>query len=121
MHLGKGPDLGACSGGLREQVDAIQSLEVVRACDDQMNHDVVINDVWDILSKHQNVLTKESLNSNIVGVIDAWKVCSSYVNVNLPVLSLNDAIRVSLSDATLKAWLGVNLLEDPLGTRVELK
>ena len=57
--------------------------------------------------------------SNIVGVIDACKVCSRYVNV--PGLSLNDARRVTLADAALRAWLGVNILEDPLGTRVELQ
>ena len=113
----KDPDLGICGGGLREQIDSIQSFEVVRACTDQCDNDA-IESVWDILIKRQNVLVKESFESNIDAAVDAWEICTS--KMDQPIASQMSP-RVGLSDAALRAWLGVNLLGDPLGTFVEVR
>ena len=110
----KGPDLGVCGGGLREQVDALESLEVIHACNEQNDNDV-IESIWDILSKGQNVLVKETFESNIDAAIDAWESCTD--RLELPVSQR----KVELSDAALRAWIGVNLLGDPLGTLIEVK
>ena len=113
----KGQDLGMCGGGLREQIDVLHSLEVVRACDDRNFDDAIVEDVWDILTKRQRVLTKESLDGNIKAVIHAWEMCTQCAVGDTDA----DESRTRLSDAALKAWLGVNLLEDPLGTLVEVR
>ena len=121
----KGDDLGGlCGGGLREQVDALKSLEVIRACDeniDQRDHDA-IESVWDILSKHQNVLVKESFESNVAATIDAWESCThdEVDTKRSAAKERNHLERIGLSDAALRAWVGVNLLLDPLGTLIEL-
>jgi len=117
----KDPDLGICRGGLREQIDVLQSLEVVRACNDNDQSDNnVIESVWDVLSQHQNVLVKESFDSNIDAALGAWEMCTS--KIGSPSISQSTcSSRVDLSDAVLRAWLGVNLLGDPLGTFVEVK
>mmetsp|Transcript_28636 Transcript_28636/g.33283 ORF Transcript_28636/g.33283 Transcript_28636/m.33283 type:complete len:724 (+) Transcript_28636:24-2195(+) len=112
----KGPDLGVCGGGLREQVDALESLEVVQACNDQNDNDA-IESIWDILSKRQNVLVKETFESNVDAAIDAWESCTD--RMDLPVGQSSS--KVGLSDAALRAWLSVNLLGDPLGTFIEVK
>lgn len=111
-------DLGLCGGGLREQVDVLQSLEVVLACNDHGDDDVM-ESLWNILSTRQRVLAQDSLEGNIEAAIDAWKLCSD--DTLAPSPSDQDAARERLADAALKAWVGVNLLEDPLGTLVEVK
>ena len=77
----------------------------------------MIEPVWEVRSKYQKNLVKESLDSNINAVIDDWDICSS--KIESPVLEQN-ASRVGLLDAAMKAWLGGNLLEDLLGTFVEV-
>mmetsp|Transcript_34194 Transcript_34194/g.61403 ORF Transcript_34194/g.61403 Transcript_34194/m.61403 type:complete len:568 (-) Transcript_34194:437-2140(-) len=111
-------DLGMCGGGLREQIDVLNSLEVVTTAWNDHSDDDVIESVWNILSKHQNVLVKESLEGNINAAIDAWKTCSNKINSPL---SDQNASRERLADAAMKAWLGVNLLEEPYSTLVELR
>jgi len=106
----KDPDIGICR--------ALQSLEVVRACNDQCDDNDAIESVWDILSKRQNVLVKGSFESNIDAAVDAWEICTS--EMDSPTASQTSP-RVELSDAALRAWLGVNLLGDPLETLVEVR
>ena len=115
----KGPDLGACGGGLKEQVDSIGALEIVQM-DDKNSHAEMIENVWDILTKHQNVLTKESLENNIKIATKAWKLLSSSEAKKMHNLKDKDVSRERLSDATLKAWVARTLLEDPLNTLVEM-
>ena len=106
-----------CGGGLREQVDVLNSLEVVIVCNDHSDDDVT-EYVWNILSSHQNMLVKESLEGNIDTAIDVWKTSSNNIN---PPLAYQYASRERLADVTLKAWLGINLLEDPYSTLVEIR
>jgi hypothetical protein len=116
----KDPDVGACGGGLREQVDVLRSLEIVRAYNDQTSGGSLEYDVWEILSK-QNILTKKSLDSNINATIEAWEICSGACRSEGKASASEHTLsRIRLSDAALKAWLGVNILEDPLGTFVEV-
>jgi len=112
----KGTDLGVCGGGVREQIDVMQSLEVVRSCNDDGDDDDAIDSVWEYLSKHQNVLTKKSLESNMNAAIKAWEICSD----SDPPLADQQIARVQLADAAVKAWIARNLLDDPLGTLVEV-
>ncbi len=124
----KKQDLGVCGGGMREQVDALQSFEIVQKCNedacdpdvdgDNDNHDgfdfsdhEVIEKAWDILGNYQNILEKETLEGNIKAAIDAWESCN---------VSVSKSKNADLSDAALRAWVGVNLLMDPLGTFVEV-
>jgi hypothetical protein len=116
----KGTNLGILGGGLREQVDVLQSLKIVRAYNDQTSGGSLEYDVWEILSK-QNILTKESLDSNINATIEAWEICSGACRSEGKASASEHTLsRIRLSDAALKAWLGVNILEDPLGTFVEV-
>ena len=114
----KGPDLGRCNGGLLEQIDSLRSLEVVQSCDSRRDADA-IGIAWGILTKRQRVLTRDSLDSNIDAAISAWTECCAETAVGSTVSRRDDA-RARLSDATLKAWVGANLLGDPLGTVVEV-
>lgn len=113
----KDADLGICGGGLREQIDAFDAFEVVRACNDQSSIDE-IDCVWDILSKEQQVLSKETFDKNIEAAIKAWETCSN--TMDLSTQSKNTS-KEALHDAAIRAWLGVNLLGDELGTFVEIR
>jgi len=108
----KGAELGQCGGGLREQVDGLHSMEVVEVDDDQMDA------VWQLLTK-QNVLTKESLDTNIDATIKAWDMMSTDGG---EIAQNHDrrTSKVRLATAALKAYLARNLLGDPLNTPVEL-
>lgn len=110
----KGPELGLLGGGLKEQVDNLGALEIV-----DTNSESMIESIWDTLTK-QNILTKESLESNIDAATKVWGLCSRKSN-DLHTLSYNDISRERLSDATLKAWVARNLLEDPMNTLVEVE
>ena len=106
-----------------EQIDAMHSLEVVRACNDYSDSDCddddVVESVWDILSKQQQLLVKDSLKSHVDATIAAWEACSH--KSDQQALNHNASrARVHLGDAALKAWIGTNLLEDPLGIHVEV-
>ena len=114
----KGPDLGHCSGGLLEQIESLRSLELVHTCDSRRDADA-IGIAWGILTKRQRVLTRDSLDSNIDAAISAWTECCAETAIGSTVSRRDDA-RARLSDATLKAWVGANLLGDPLGTVVEV-
>ena len=116
----KGPDLGECGGGLREQIDALNVFEFVRTCNGESDNDEV-ELAWDILSKNQNVLTKESLDCNIGAAMNAWEACNTNKLDSSSADSGITSTREDLSDAVLRAWLGVNLLDDPLETFVEVK
>lgn len=110
----KGAELGMYGGGLREQVDGLHSMEIVTVDDHRMD------DVWQILA-NQNVLTKETLDTNIDATIKAWKLMSS--DKGTGVQNQNHDRHKSkeiLSTAALKAYLARNLLGDPLNTLVEL-
>ena len=115
----KGQDLGECGGGLREQIDVMQSLEVV---DQQsQSNDDVIETVWDILSNQQRILTKEKLDSNVDATIAAWEASTSSTESDHQQANTDNLSRIQLTDAALKAWIGRSLLDDPLGTLVEVK
>jgi len=108
----KGAELGQCGGGLREQVDSLHSMEVVEVDDHQMDA------VWQLLTK-QNVLTKESLDTNIDATIKAWDMMSAD-EVEIAQNHYRHTSKVRLATAALKAYLARNLLGDPLNTLVEL-
>ena len=114
----KNADLGVCGGGMREQVDVLESFEVVQAYNfsEESGSNEAIESVWDILS-NQQVLVKETLEGNVEAAINAWESCNDSMGLVSCIPSVNGA----LSDATLRAWVGVNLLGDPLGTFVEIK
>lgn len=107
----KGEGLGKCGGGLREQVDALKSFQIVRPCSDQNND--AIEFAWDVLGEGQDILVKETIDSNIKAAIKAWE-CTKDKDRE------QNRQRTELSDAVFRAWLGVNLLGDPLGTLVEV-
>jgi len=113
----KAPDLGSIGGGLREQIDVLRTLEVARGCNQRKDRNI-IESVWNILSRRQKVLTKDSLDSNIDAMISAWAVGTSKVSAPITV---NSSSREALSDAALRGWVAVNLLGDPLETLVEVK
>jgi len=124
----KDPELGRVGGGLLEEIDTLQTMEVVRGGreDDEEGKDGdVMHSVWKILSQRQDVLVKDSLTGSIDAVMDAWAACSSSCsNVNAPTnrrSSRNSSSREALSDAALRGWVEVNLLGDPLGTLVKVK
>lgn len=108
----KGAELGMYGGGLREQVDGLNSMEIVAVDDHQMD------DVWRILT-HQNVLTKETLDTNIDATVKAWKLMSSDESAGVQNHDRHKS-KERLSTAALKAYLARNLLGDPLNTLVEL-
>jgi putative AlgH/UPF0301 family transcriptional regulator len=109
----KGPEMGLYGGGLREQVDALRSMEVVDCGGDDQQTDAV-DAVWQILA-NQSVLTKESLDKNIDATIKAWGMCSGRQTVQN-----HDRAKERLSRAALTAYLARNFLDDPLNTLVEL-
>jgi len=118
----KAPDLERFySDGISEQIDTLQTMEVVRPFD-QHDDGALINSVWDILGRRQGGLTKETLDANVDAAADAWVASAGTVEGDKAVLA--DSVssgREELSDAALRAWLGVNLLGDPLGTLIEVK
>ena len=114
----KDGDLGQCGGGLREQVDALGAMEIVQARNN--DRDDVIESVWDILQQKQDVLAKETLDANIVAEIEAWEACSSSSELTGEEKD-STCTDSGLSDAALRAWVGVNLLGKPLDTFVEVK
>ena len=114
----KGPDLGKVGGGLREQIDVMQSLEVV---DQSQSDDDVVEAVWNILSQKQQILAKETLDSNVDATIAAWEASCSNKSNNQQAPDNDNLSRIQLADAALKAWIGRSLLDDPLGTLVEVK
>jgi putative AlgH/UPF0301 family transcriptional regulator len=104
----KGAELGMYGGGLHEQVDGLHSMEVV--------HDGIDN-AWQILA-NQNVLTKDTLDTNIEATIRAWNMMSSDGGEKAETL---DGHKERLANAALKAYMARNLLGDPLNTLVELQ
>jgi putative AlgH/UPF0301 family transcriptional regulator len=125
----KAEDLGTMEGGLRGQVDSLESLEIVQAHTEKGGDDSAINTVWDILSQGQEVLEEKSLEYNIAAAVEAWTACVQHNKTSSSLPSAVDStmrptsrlLRDELSDAALRAWIGVNLLGDPLGTFVEVK
>jgi len=113
----KGQGLGKVGGGLREQIDVMQSLEIV----DQESQSDVVEAVWNILSQKQQILAKETLDSNIDATIAAWEASCSNKSNNQEAPHNDSLSRIQLADAALKAWIGRSLLDDPLGTLVEVK
>jgi len=113
----KDPDLGTMGGGVREHIEALHTLEVVRGYDEQRDRNV-IGSMWNILNRRQDVLTKHSLDANINAMIDAWTAVTSDVNAPMGGQSTS---REALADAALRGWVAVNLLGDPLETLVEVK
>ena len=110
----KGEGLGQCKGGLREQIDVLESFEIVQGCNGAQkvqNNDII--SAWDILSKNQEVLTKDMLDLNINSAIEGWGACVTQHAES----SMVDS-KTKLSDAVLKAWVAVNLLDEPLETLV---
>ncbi|KAL7545573.1 hypothetical protein ACHAWF_008921, partial [Thalassiosira exigua] len=115
----KGRNLGACGGGLREQVDALKSFELVRGCDAPRGDNAKVEQkVWDVLSS-QSLLSNLSLESNIDAGMKAWEM-SFAGRRNVPTNAGQSNSRVQLARATLKAWLARNLLEEPLTILVEI-
>ena len=104
----KREDLGVCGGGLREQIDALGSFEIVHG----LPYNKPIMSVWDVLSE-QHILTDTVLDMNINLAIEAWGACSS-----LQAQTSENHSRTMLSDAALKAWAAINLLEEPLDTLI---
>ena len=107
----KGSQLGSYGGGLREQVE-LNSMEVIQVDDQKLNA------MWQLLTK-QNVLTKETLDTNIDAAIQAWNMMSS--DEVERVRNERDVSKERLATAALKAYLARNLLGDPLNILVELQ
>merc|ERR1712238_644590 len=117
---GGGSSLGTSGVWLiqeEEVLDVLRTLEVARGCNQRKDRNI-IESVWNILSRRQKVLTKDSLDSNIDAMISAWAVGTSKVSAPITV---NSSSREALSDAALRGWVAVNLLGDPLETLVEVK
>lgn len=112
----KDEKLGECGGGLREQIDVLKSFEIVESNDDD---DDAIESVWDVLTESQSILVKETLDLNIEGSISAWESCDSVSSSRSRTVMAEE--RSALCDAALRAWVGINLLGDPLGTLVEVR
>ena len=113
----KAEDLGQCGGGLREQIDALDSMEVVQAHNNES--DDIVESVWDILYQKQDVLVQETLDANIAAGIEAWEACNGETEGGEELKQVTE--KTGLSDAALRAWIGVNLLGKRLDTLVELK
>ena len=78
------------------------------------------------MGQRQEILSKDTLDYNVDAVGDAWAACSGAVeggdDMDRGVATrLSCSGREDLADATLRAWLGVNLLGDPFGNLVEVK
>lgn len=99
--------IGQCNGGIREQIDSLGSLEVVN------KNNILMSSVWDILTKKQDILTKDTLDTNIKSAIEAWDACSDN-----QAESTKNSSKTKLADAALKAWVAINLLEEPVDTEV---
>ena len=112
----KDEKLGESGGGLREQIDVLKSFEIVESND---YDDDAIESVWDILTESQCILVKETLDANIEGSISAWESCDGVTSSRSRTVMAED--RSALCDAALRAWVGINLLGDPLGTLVEVR
>ena len=103
--------------GIREQVDVFHSLEVVYPSNNrQREKDAMMDDIWNILTTRQSILAKETLESNMHAAKDAWEISHPTTKTDADPVS-----KSKLADATLKAWIAVNLLQDPLGTLVEVR
>lgn len=113
----KAEDLGQCGGGLREQIDALDAMEVIQAHNNE--NDDILESVWDILNQKQDVLVQETLDANIAAGIEAWEACNGETEGDEELKQVTE--ETGLSDAALRAWIGVNLLGKPLDTLVELK
>eukprot|EP00956_Cyclotella_meneghiniana_P038247 scaffold150836_cov23-Cyclotella_meneghiniana.AAC.1 len=105
----KREDLGVCGGGLREQIDGLGSFEIVHG----LPYNKPIMSTWNVLLE-QHILTETVLDMNINLAIEAWGACSN----NVEAQTSDDHSRAMLSDAALKAWAAINLLEEPLDTLV---
>ena len=112
----KAEDLGQCGGGLREQIDSLDAMEVVQAHNNES--DDILESVWDILHQKQDVLVQETLDANIAARIEAWEACNGEADGEEESGEVTE--EMGLSDAALRAWIGVNLLGKPLDTLVEL-
>jgi len=105
----KGKDLGLIGGGLREQVEALESMEVVSA--DRAGK------IWDVLNR-QEVLTSETLETNLDVAIAAWEAAGDEDDAaDLNPVASDD---VHLGDAALRAWAAVSLLDAPTTTLIEV-
>lgn len=102
----KGADLGQCNGGIREQIDSLGSLEIV-------HENNILLRVWDILTKKQDILTKDTLDINIKSAVQAWDACP-----HKQIEASENSSKTKLADAALKAWVAINLLEEPVDTEV---
>ena len=93
----------------------------------------MIKRVWDILSRRQDALVKDTFEGNFGAAIDAWHACTTSCRPNAPTKetttdsaggggsSSSSSSREALSDAALRGWIGINLLGDPMGTFVEVR
>ena len=105
----KDDDMGVVGGGLREQVEATESMQIVSA--------KKAGTIWKMLSR-QEVLTNETLESNLDVAIAAWEAATDaddFVDINA--VGGDD---MQLADAALRAWVAVSLLDEPTTTLVEV-
>jgi len=89
---------------------------------DQYDDVALINLVWDILGWRQGDLAKETPDTNVNAAADTWVPSTGKVEGDKAVLA--DSVssgREELYNATLWSWIGVNLLGELLGTRIEVK
>lgn len=109
----KGEDLGVIGGGLREQVDAMETMEIVPPNK--------ADTIWRLLNG-QEVLTKETLDTNLKIAISAWEAAGDDGDQDDSTHeSSTNQDDISLADAALRAWAAVSLLDEPTTTLIELK
>ena len=105
----KGADLGCMGGGLREQVEAMETMEVVSPNK--------ADKIWNVLNK-QEVLTSETLESNLDIAIAAWEAAGDKDDpMDENTVGNDDVI---LADTALRAWAAVSLLDEPTTTLIEV-
>ena len=108
----KDESLGLQGGGMLEQVCSLGAFEVVCDSDGAKANTEKQKKLWQILQKQQ-VLTTETMRSNISLTLEAWDVLGAADQ------NTEQTNKEVLADAALQAWVSINLLGEPLSTDIE--
>jgi putative AlgH/UPF0301 family transcriptional regulator len=107
----KDEDFGLVGGGLAEQVQELESMEVVSSNK--------AGTIWNLLNR-QEVLTSKTLESNIDIAIASWEAASDEDDNVANEENAAAAEDLLLADAALRAWAAVSLLDEPTTTLIEV-
>ena len=108
----KDESLGLQGGGMLEQVRSLGAFEVVCGSDGSKANADTQNKLWKIIQRQQ-VLTSESMASNLSLTLAAWDVFGTADR------DTKQTNKEALADAALQAWVSINLLGEPLSTDIE--